>query len=85
MRIRYIKRIIDIVSGKTHKISFSPPSLLLTWINRCNLLLKSDYHKKLPLVGWKLFFLKIKTLVTQSNYQVVELVGIAPASNDDPQ
>ena len=53
--------------------------------NRYNLLLKKRLTKSFRKVGRKFFLFKIKTLVIQSSYQVVELVGIAPASNDDPQ
>ena len=84
MRLFNIKRIINGVDIKVHKISFSPPSLHKLGKNRYNLLLKSDYKKASG--SWvEAFLFIIKTLVAQSNYQLVELVGIAPASNDDPQ
>ena len=51
-----------------------------SWKNRYNLLLKAI--KNFRKLGGS--FLLIKTLETQSNYQMVELVGIAPASNDYP-
>jgi hypothetical protein len=54
-----------------------------SWKNRYNLLLKAI--KNFRKLGGSFFAHKIKTLVTQSNYQLVELVGIAPASNDYPQ
>ena len=54
-----------------------------SWKNRYNLLLKAI--KNFRKLGGSFFVNKIKTLVNQSDYLVVELVGIAPASNDYPQ